>query len=623
MTINTQTRTAGPFIGNGAVVGFPFAFKVFQASDLLVTSTDTSGVQSTLVLSADYSVTLNADQNTSPGGVVQTLTPLPYLYQLSITSNVPLLQPVSLTNGGGFYPRVIEDEFDRLTILLQQLDVVSTQQALRVPELAGVDPLPPVAGRANKLLSFDDDGEPVAIAPAGGSAAGLQLLLANALDPNGGPGALGFNPFVGVDYPDGTLGAWINVLVSRSPAEIAAGVTPSAWQYDEGDVRRYGGVFDGVTDDAAAWQSAFTVIMYHGGIAWAPPRPTLVNSPLSLSLLNAYPNNKPGNWKVQAYGTEMLAGPGIAPIGAQSGYIITAKQSGSAYTQSSFEGMLFNTAGNTVVQGCIDVQFGAHLVFDKVAFAMGGQRAGWAGFRIGPSTPGSDNTNSFWTRITNATFGLVSGARPSSGVLLLGAANATVIDHCQFANLVRGISMQTDGVGVSTANALVVDSNAFEGVNIGYEFLGREAAAGGFFPVGLRIVNNRGESMDTFVSINILGSVGAANNHSTPPILRDNYLTAGSVTTRLNNPFGAIVQDFDVSYYGPVTDTNSTINGNANLRMNGNLDIANYNGDTGYGGGHFVMGGYHFWVNPATGKLMTKAGVPTSNTDGTVVGSQT
>src|SRR5690606_75555 len=39
---------------------------------------------------------------------------------------------------------------------------------------------------------------------------------------------------------------------SRTAAEISAGVTPVDYRYPEGDVRRYGAVGDGLTDDTEA-----------------------------------------------------------------------------------------------------------------------------------------------------------------------------------------------------------------------------------------------------------------------------------------------------------------------------------------------------------------------------------
>jgi phage virion morphogenesis protein len=68
MTINTEIRKAGPYQGDGAATRFPFAFKVFTASDLLVLRSDAEEIETALVLDADYSVTLSPEQNTAPGG---------------------------------------------------------------------------------------------------------------------------------------------------------------------------------------------------------------------------------------------------------------------------------------------------------------------------------------------------------------------------------------------------------------------------------------------------------------------------------------------------------------------------------------------------------------------------
>lgn len=180
MTIATAVRAAGPYTGTGAVSVYPFGFKVFQASDLLVQATNTAGSISTLVLSSDYTVTLNADQNSSPGGTVNLLAALPLGYKLGLTSNVSATQPVALTNGGGFFPKVIEGALDRLTILLQQTGLLGVVQALRVPEIGGIPPLPPAAARANRIQAYDSAGNPLMIVGVdSGSAASLALDLAN------------------------------------------------------------------------------------------------------------------------------------------------------------------------------------------------------------------------------------------------------------------------------------------------------------------------------------------------------------------------------------------------------------------------------------------------------------
>lgn len=123
MTISSTTRKAGPYIGNGTASVFPFAFKVFQASDVeVVRLTVATNIETTLALTTDYTVSLNQDQDSNPGGSITLVAgALATGYNLVITSDVENLQPTDLTNQGGFYPDVINDALDRATIQIQQL----------------------------------------------------------------------------------------------------------------------------------------------------------------------------------------------------------------------------------------------------------------------------------------------------------------------------------------------------------------------------------------------------------------------------------------------------------------------------------------------------------------------
>ena len=127
MTIqNTTIRKAGPSQGNGVTTVFPFTFKVFLTSEILVTYLDALDVESVLVLSTNYTVSLNADQNTSPGGSVTLLVAPATATYITLTSQVTNTQNLSLTNSGGFYPQSINDALDRTVIQVQQLaEVVS------------------------------------------------------------------------------------------------------------------------------------------------------------------------------------------------------------------------------------------------------------------------------------------------------------------------------------------------------------------------------------------------------------------------------------------------------------------------------------------------------------------
>jgi hypothetical protein len=167
MTISSTTRFAG-YEGTGTVSTFAFGFKVFAGSDLSVTVINQVTETATeLVFGTGFTVTLNANQESNPGGTV-TLTSgnLPVSWKIAITSDVPYLQPVTLTNNGGFYPEVINDALDRATIQIQQINF-ATFRAITSPASDGdgtIMVLPGVDNRANKYLAFDAGGSPVASA---------------------------------------------------------------------------------------------------------------------------------------------------------------------------------------------------------------------------------------------------------------------------------------------------------------------------------------------------------------------------------------------------------------------------------------------------------------------------
>ncbi len=144
MTISSNSRKAGPFIGNGTAATFPFTFKVFQASDLeVVKLTVATNIETVLVLNTDFTAVVNEDQNSNPGGsITLTAGALAAGYNLVITSDIENLQPTDLTNQGGFYPEVITDALDRATIQIQQLqEAVDRSAKLPITSSADADAL--------------------------------------------------------------------------------------------------------------------------------------------------------------------------------------------------------------------------------------------------------------------------------------------------------------------------------------------------------------------------------------------------------------------------------------------------------------------------------------------------
>lgn len=121
MTVSSTNRKAGPFLGDDVAIRFPFVFKVFSKEDVRAVHADVLGVESDLILDRDFAVTLNPDQENTPGGEIVLPNPLPTGETLTLTSKVQALQKVKITNAGGFYPSVQNTVFDKLTVLVQQL----------------------------------------------------------------------------------------------------------------------------------------------------------------------------------------------------------------------------------------------------------------------------------------------------------------------------------------------------------------------------------------------------------------------------------------------------------------------------------------------------------------------
>lgn len=157
MTVPATARRAGPYNGNGSTTSFSFSFKTFAAGDLQVTRTSSVGIETVLVLNSDYSVTLNPDQDTSPGGTITypiSGSPLSAGSKLTIVGNLAYEQTTDLLGGGAFNARVIEDTFDRTVIQIQQLEE-RADRALALPVSAsGVSATLPVPA-ADKVIAWN------------------------------------------------------------------------------------------------------------------------------------------------------------------------------------------------------------------------------------------------------------------------------------------------------------------------------------------------------------------------------------------------------------------------------------------------------------------------------------
>lgn len=114
------------YIGTGTASVYSYTYRITSKTHLLVTVKNTSGVESTLVLDTDYSV---SDVGEVAGGNITLIDSgqawlsggnLITDYTITVRRVVPLLQETDIRNQGDFYPEVHEDQFDYQTFISQQ-----------------------------------------------------------------------------------------------------------------------------------------------------------------------------------------------------------------------------------------------------------------------------------------------------------------------------------------------------------------------------------------------------------------------------------------------------------------------------------------------------------------------
>jgi hypothetical protein len=132
MTIPNTARKAGPLLGTGSQTAWPFTFKVFAEADVAVSVTDAAGAVTVLTLGTDYTVTLNSNQDTSPGGTINypvSGAALPVGSAIAIIGDLDYDQALDLPSGGNFSPTALENQLDRATMQIQQLKELSDRSA--------------------------------------------------------------------------------------------------------------------------------------------------------------------------------------------------------------------------------------------------------------------------------------------------------------------------------------------------------------------------------------------------------------------------------------------------------------------------------------------------------------
>ncbi|MGJ7249153.1 hypothetical protein [Morganella morganii] len=254
MTVSTELSHE-EYTGNGVTTDFDFRFRIFEAKHLVVSVADPDGTERILTNGTDYTL---RGVGSYRGGKVILKMPLAIGWKIGIARDLPVVQETDLRNQGKFFAEVHEDALDYLTMLIQKSlgflslclrkpsfisdhydakgnkisnlgkpvkdgDAVNLgtmkehisakdKRSLRVAD-KDIPELPNTANRANKLLSFDNNGYPVVIVPESGSAADVLAELGK---PDG-------TKLIGIQ-PGGSLQQIINYVTPEQFGAIGDGV---------------------------------------------------------------------------------------------------------------------------------------------------------------------------------------------------------------------------------------------------------------------------------------------------------------------------------------------------------------------------------------------------------------
>lgn len=182
MTVTNPASITPVYVGNGATTVFAYTFQIYQASDMVVTQTDTAGVATVLTLTTHYTL---SGVGAAAGGNITLVAPLATDYTLVGECVLPLTQSADLRNQGAYFAETHESVFDKLTKLAQQINA-KTVRSLRFPSSEAVTDtyaiLPTLATRSSKFLACDSSGKVIAAAGTSADLTPVSVFINALLD---------------------------------------------------------------------------------------------------------------------------------------------------------------------------------------------------------------------------------------------------------------------------------------------------------------------------------------------------------------------------------------------------------------------------------------------------------
>lgn len=232
--VTTTTTKAGPYSCNGSTTEFTFGFPIFNTSDIVVVHRTTStGVGVSLTETTHYAVTAT-NNDFSSGGTVTTVATYASGVTLTLYANIPDTQNTDMEDSGVLRVEDLEDQIDKLTLLVQQLQE-QIDRCIKIPvtESTTVDAVNSV-DRASSYLAWGSDGSLTSTAGTSSDVT-ASTFMATVLD----------------DTTD------------------SAALTTLSGIFTE-NVQHHGATGNGTTDDTTAFQAAMTAGIAGGRIVYVP-----------------------------------------------------------------------------------------------------------------------------------------------------------------------------------------------------------------------------------------------------------------------------------------------------------------------------------------------------------------
>lgn len=158
MPVEAQTVEYS-YVGDGATTEFPFPSRFLAAEDLYVALNGMLQV-------GGYTVTGAGSDN---GGAVSFAVAPASAVRVVLIRNPPISQLLDFENGQTVLENTLDNGLDKLTMIAQFM-LRRSSRSLRLSDFdatTALSPIPDATGRANRLLAFDGDGDPVMAAAVG------------------------------------------------------------------------------------------------------------------------------------------------------------------------------------------------------------------------------------------------------------------------------------------------------------------------------------------------------------------------------------------------------------------------------------------------------------------------